>query len=77
MFDRDPGELAFWLNHRIPVFFAMDPYEAVMTTKLDRTKTYLLPFGQGSNGPGKDGGAGNPSSSDGDYVTSYLWKDVL
>ena len=31
----------------------------------------------GSAGPGKDGGAGNPPSADGSYVTSYLWKDVL
>ena len=77
MFDRDPKEPAFRLNHRILVFFAVDLYEAVMTTKLDGAKTYFLPFDQGSNGPGKDGGAGNPPSSDGDYVTSYLWKDVL
>ena len=77
MFDRDPREPAFRLNRRILVFFAVDLYEAVMTTKLDGTKTYFLPFNQGSNGPGRDGGAGNPPSPDGDYVTSYLWKDVL
>lgn len=77
MFDRDPKEPAFRLNHRILVFFAVDLYEAVMTTKLDGAKTYFLPFNQGSNGPGRDGGAGNPPSPDGDYVTSYLWKDVL
>ena len=77
MFDRDPREPAFRLNHRVLVFFAVDLYEAVMTTKLDGTKTYFLPFNQGSNGPGRDGGAGNPPSPDGDYVTSYLWKDVL
>ena len=77
MFDRDPKEPAFRLNHRVLVFFAVDLYEAVMTTKLDGAKTYFLPFNQGSNGPGRDGGAGNPPSPDGDYVTSYLWKDVL
>ena len=77
MFDRDPKEPAFRLNHRILVFFAVDLYEAVMTTKLDGAKTYFLPFNQGSNGSGRDGGAGNPPSADGDYVTSYLWKDVL
>ena len=62
MFDRDPKEPAFRLNHRVLVFFAVDLYEAVMTTKLDGAKTYFLPFNQGSNGPGRDGGAGNPPS---------------
>lgn len=77
MFDRDPKEPAFRLNHRILVFFAVDLYEAVMTTKLNGAKTFFFPFNQGSNGPGNDGGAGNPETKDGDYVTSYLWKDVL
>lgn len=77
MFDRDPREPAFRLNHRILAFFAVDLYEAAMTTKLDGAKTFFLPFNQGSNGPGKNGGAGNPPSADGDYVTSYLWKEVL
>ena len=66
MFDRDPKEPAFRLNHRILVFFAVDLYEAVMTTKLDGAKTYFLPFNQGSNGPGRYGVAGNTPSSDGD-----------
>lgn len=77
MFDRDPKEPAFRLNYRILVFFAVDLYEAVMTTKLNGAKTFFFPFNQGSNGPGNDGGAGNPETKDGDYVTSYLWKDVL
>ena len=77
MFDRDPRELAFQLNHRILAFFAVDLYEAVMTTKLNGAKTVFLPFNQGSNGPGNDGGAGNPSRDDGDYVTAYLWREVL
>ena len=77
MFDRDPRELAFQLNHRILAFFAVDLYEAVMTTKLNGAKTFFLPFNQGSNGPGNDGGAGNPSRDDGDYVTAYLWREVL
>ena len=55
----------------------MDLYEAVMTTKLNGAKTFFLPFNQGSNGPGNDGGAGNPSRDDGDYVTAYLWREVL
>lgn len=77
MYDRDKREPAFQLNHRILAFFAVDLYEAAMTTKLDGDKTFFLPFNQGSNGPGNDGGAGNPPSADGDYTTSYLWKNVL
>lgn len=77
MFDRDPKEPAFRFNHRILVFFAVDLYNAVMATKLYGAKTYFLPFNQGSNGAGVDGGAGNPQSKDGDYVTSYFWKEVL
>lgn len=77
MFDRDQRELAFRMNHRVLVFFAVDLYEAVMTTKLNGQKTSFLPFNQGSNGPGVDGGAGNPQRADGGYVTSYLWEQVL
>ena len=39
--------------------------------------TYFLPFNQGSNGAGNDGGAGNPQAKDDDYVTSYIWENVL
>ena len=77
MYDRDPRELAFRLNHRIIAFFAVDLYEAVMATKLVGDKTFFLPFNQGSNGPGRDGGAGNPQTMDNDYVTGYIWKTVL
>lgn len=77
MNDRDPREDCFKLNRRILAFFAVDLYNAAITTKLDGEKTYFLPFNQGSNGPGQDGGAGNPPTTDGDYVTSYLWKEVL
>ena len=77
MYDRDAREPAFRLNHRILAFFAVDLYEAAMTTKLDGDKTFFLPFNQGSNGAGADGGAGNPQTGDNDYVTGYLWKMVL
>ena len=75
--DRDAGEPAFRLNRRVLAFFGVDLYEAVMTTSLNGDKTRFLPFNQGSNGPGVDGGAGNPQRADGDYVTAYLWRDVL
>ena len=77
MYDRDPREPAFLFNHRILAFFAVDLYESWVTTKLNGTSTFFLPFNQGSNGPGVDGGAGNPKRDDEDYVTSYLWKNAL
>ena len=76
-YDRDQRELAFWLNHRILAYFAVDLYEAWMATELKGTDTYFLPFNQGSNGAGNDGGAGNPQAEDDNYVTSYIWEDVL
>ena len=76
-YDRDQRESAFWLNHRILAYFAVDLYEAWMTTELKGTDTYFLPFNQGSNGAGNDGGAGNPQAEDDNYVTSYIWENVL
>lgn len=76
MYDRDNRELCFQFNKRFLVYFAVDLYEAWMTTKLDGNKTYFLPFNQGSGGAGNVGGAGNPRNEDG-YVTSYLWEHVL
>lgn len=77
MTDRDPREDAFQFNRRILIYFAVDLYKVAMTTRLLGTNTYFLPFNQGSNGPGVDGGAGNPQSQNGEYVTSYLWETVL
>ena len=76
-YDRDFRESAFRFNHRVLAFFAVDLYEAWMATELKGSDTYFLPFNQGSNGPGNDGGAGNPQAEGDDYVTSYIWKDVL
>lgn len=76
-YDRDQREPAFWLNHRILAYFAVDLYEAWMTRELKGTDTYFLPFNQGSNGAGNDGGAGNPQAEDDNYVTSYIWENVL
>lgn len=77
MYDRDPREPVFRLNHRILAFFAVDLYEAAMTAELAGEHTFFLPFNQGSNGAGADGGAGNPQAEGDDYVTSYIWKTVL
>lgn len=76
MYDRDPRELPFRFNKRIIAYYCVDHTEALMATKLDKGNTYFLPFNQGSNGAGNNGGAGNPPNPNG-YPTSYLWEDVL
>ena len=74
--DRSSKEFCFKLNNRFLVYFAVDLYEAYMTTRLNDGRTHFVPFNQGSNGAGVSGGKGNPPA-DSDYVTSYLWKNVL
>lgn len=74
--DRDPREICFQFNKRILAYFCVDLSEAWMTTKLAGDKTFFLPFNQGSNGAGNDGGMGNPANPDG-YPTDYLWKKVF
>lgn len=75
--DRNPKEPLFHFDNRILAYFGCDLYEAAMATELRGEKTYFIPFNQGSNGAGNVGGAGNPQREDGEYVTSYLWKNVL
>lgn len=74
--DRDPRETCFQFNERMLAFFANDLDNVYMTTKLDKEKTRFLPFSQGSNGAGNDGGAGNPANPDG-YASYHLWEKVL
>ena len=76
-YDRNPNEPAFGFNKRVLAYFACDLYNVYMTTQLKGPETTFLPFNQGSAGAGKDGGAGNPKSTDGSYVTSYFWEKVL
>ena len=76
-YNRNPKEPVFGFNKRILAFFACDLYDVYMTTRLDGPMTNFLPFNQGSNGAGKDGGAGNPANPTGGYVTSYFWENVL
>lgn len=76
-YNRNPNDPAFGFNKRILAYFACDLYDVYMTTKLDGASTVFLPFNQGSNGPGKDGGAGNPRDDKHDYVTEYFWRNVL
>lgn len=67
--DRDPREPLFAFG-RCLAHFAVDPAFVYMTTKLEGSKTWFLPFNRGYNG-----GAGNPPSWNG-YPTSYLWEEV-
>ena len=76
-YNRNPKEYAFGFNKRVLAYFACDLYNVYMTTQLNGAETVFLPFNQGSNGAGKDGGAGNPTTEDGKYVTSYFWENVL
>ena len=76
MEDRDPREICFQFNKRILGYFAVDHTEAWMTTELRGRDTQFLPFNQGSSGPGRDGGKGNPPNEDG-YPTAYLWEQVF
>lgn len=74
---RNPKEPLFHFDNRILAYFGCDLYEAAMATELKGEKTFFMPFNQGSNGAGNVGGAGNPQCDEAEYVTSYLWKDVL
>ncbi len=68
---RDNKELLFAFKKRTLVHFAVDQDEVFMTTKLDGSKTYWLPFNKGANN-----GKGNPKNENG-YRTAYLWEYIL
>ena len=68
---RDNRELLFAFKKRCLVHFAVDQDEVFMTTKLDGSKTFWLPFNKGVNK-----GKGNPQNPDG-YRTAYLWESIL
>ena len=73
--ERDPKSRLFLFQAGTLVNFAMDLNEVYMTTKLDREKTFFLPFNQG-NGEGIHAGAGNPPCEK-DYPVHYMWDDIL
>lgn len=68
---RDNRELLFAFKKRALVHFAVDQDEVFMTTKLEDSRTYWLPFNKGHNK-----GKGNPPNPDG-YRTAYLWEHIL
>lgn len=75
-FDRAGRDAIFEFKNRILVHFAVDLSQVYMTTRLQGSGTYFLPFNQGSNGAGNVGGKGNPVNIEG-YDTAYLWEQVL
>lgn len=68
--DRDPDDTLLSFARCI-VHFTIDTDEAYMTTKLNRDKTFFLPFNKGNNH-----GAGNPVNPDG-HKTAYIWEEIL
>ena len=72
---RDPKSRLFLFKAGTLVNFAMDLNEVHMCTRLEKEKTYFLPFNMG-NGEGVDAGKGNPLRTD-DYPVCYMWEDVL
>jgi type I restriction enzyme, R subunit len=75
--DRDPKEKVFSFA-RCMVHFAADTELVFMTTKLDRRKTFFLPFNKGQNNGASVSpfGAGNPINPNG-LRTHYFWEEIL
>lgn len=72
---RNPKTKLFRFKEGCLVNFAMDLNEVYMTTRLNGTSTYFLPFNRG-NGEGINAGAGNPIYKD-KYSVYYMWEDIL
>ena len=73
--ERSPKTRLFLFKAGTLVNFAMDLEEVYMTTELDGSATFFLPFNMG-NGEGVTAGAGNPIFED-KYSVSYMWEDIL
>ena len=75
--DRDPKEKIFSFA-RCMVHFAADTELVFMTTKLNKKKTFFLPFNKGLNEgkPTGNFGAGNSVNPNG-LKTHYLWEETL
>ncbi len=69
-YDRDPRELLFQFKKRALVHFSVDLDEVYITTKIDGSKTFFLPFNKGNNN-----GKGNPPNENG-YRSAYLWEEI-
>ena len=74
--DRDPRAPLFGFKTRALVYFAADPDEVHMSTRLAGDATRFLPFNRGSQPGAVRCGAGNPRHASG-HRTGYFWEDVL
>lgn len=72
---RDIKNRLFLFKAGALVHFAMDLCQVYMTTKLQGTVTFFLPFNMGSDN-GINSGAGNPVYKD-KYSVYYMWEDIL
>ncbi len=70
------NEQVFSFNKRVLAFFAVDLLDVFMSTEPKDLDSFL-PFNQGSNGAGNEGGKGNPQPEPGEYATAYLWKLIF
>jgi type I restriction enzyme, R subunit len=74
--DRDSRAPLFLFKKGALVHFALDPNEVYMTTRLNKQKTFFLPFNRGSH-PGQiQCGQGNPLHPSG-HRTAYFWEETL
>lgn len=74
--DRNPQVPLFQFKKGALVHFAVDPDEVYMATRLNKEKTFFLPFNRGS-APGEiECGKGNPQHPSG-HRSGYFWKEVL
>jgi len=73
---RNPQAPLFQFKKGALVHFAVDPDEVYMATRLNKEKTFFLPFNRGS-APGQiDCGKGNPQHPSG-HRSGYFWEEVL
>ncbi len=68
---RNPDDLVFRFKEGCLVCFAMDLDNVYFTTKLDRDRTYFMPYNKGVNKR-----KGNPDVPNG-IKTSYMWNEIL
>jgi type I restriction enzyme, R subunit len=74
--ERDPRAPLFQFMKGAVVHFAVDPDEIYMTTRLNREKSFFLPFNRGSEPGAISCGKGNPQHPSG-HRTGYFWEEVL
>jgi len=74
--ERDPRAPLFQFMKGAVVHFAVDPDEVHMATRLNREKSFFLPFNRGSEPGAISCGKGNPQHPSG-HRTGYFWEEVL